>query len=56
MPGPALRDAAGTMHAPAPRAGARCPIVRLFDGEMASWYGSRAIRAMDYLARFAADA
>lgn len=37
-------------------AGARCPSVRLFDGEMASWYGSRAIRAMDYLARFAADA
>ena len=35
-------------------AGARCPPVRLFDGEMASWYGSRAIRAMDYLARFAA--
>ena len=38
------------------RAGARCPTVRLFDGEMASWYGSRAIRAMDYLARFAANA
>ena len=37
------------------RAGARCPDVRLFDGEMASWYGSRAIRAMDYLARFAAS-
>ena len=36
-------------------AGARCPPVRLFDGEMASWYGSRAIRAMDYLARFAAE-
>ena len=36
------------------RAGARCPAVRLFDGEMASWYGSRAILAMDYLARFAA--
>ena len=35
-------------------AGARCPGIRLFDGEMASWYGSRAIRAMDYLARFAA--
>ena len=34
-------------------AGARCPAVRLFDGEMASWYGSRAIRAMDYLGRFA---
>ena len=34
-------------------AGARCPAVRLFDGEMASWYGSRAIRAMDYLVRFA---
>ena len=34
-------------------AGARCPAVRLFDGEMASWYGSRAIRAMEYLARFA---
>ena len=38
------------------RAGARCPAIRLFDGEMASWYGSRAIRAMDYLARFAASA
>ena len=36
-------------------AGVRCPSVRLFDGEMASWYGSRAIRAMDYLARFAAQ-
>ena len=36
-------------------AGARCPSIRLFDGEMASWYGSRAIRSMDYLARFAAD-
>ena len=36
-------------------AGARCPSIRLFDGEMASWYGSRAIRAMDYLARFAAE-
>ena len=35
-------------------AGAQCPTIRLFDGEMASWYGSRAIRAMDYLARFAA--
>ena len=35
--------------------GARCPAVRLFDGEMASWYGSRAIRAMDYLGRFAAE-
>ena len=36
-------------------AGARPPSVRLFDGEMASWYGSRAIRAMDYLARFASE-
>ena len=36
-------------------AGTRCPAVRLFDGEMASWYGSRAIRAMDYLGRFAAE-
>ncbi|MCY4470484.1 MAG: helical backbone metal receptor [Thiotrichales bacterium] len=36
-------------------AGARCPSIRLFDGEMASWYGSRAIRAMDYLARFASE-
>ena len=36
-------------------AGARCPAVRLFDGEMASWYGSRAIRAMEYLVRFAAE-
>ena len=35
-------------------AGARYPGIRLFDGEMASWYGSRAIRAMDYLVRFAA--
>ena len=35
-------------------AGTRCPAIRLFDGEMASWYGSRAIRAMDYLVRFAA--
>ena len=35
------------------RAGAPCPGVRLFDGEMASWYGSRAIRAMDYLVRLA---
>ena len=34
-------------------AGGRCPPVRLFDGEMASWYGSRAITAMDYLVRFA---
>lgn len=38
------------------RAGARCPSIRLFDGEMASWYGSRAIRAMDYLVRFASEA
>ena len=36
-------------------AGACCPSIRLFDGEMASWYGSRAIQAMDYLARFAAE-
>ena len=36
-------------------AGARCPGISLFDGEMASWYGSRAIRAMDYLVRFAAS-
>ena len=35
-------------------AGERRPAVRLFDGEMASWYGSRAIRAMGYLVRFAA--
>ena len=34
-------------------AGARSPGIRLFDGEMVSWYGSRAIRAMDYLVRFA---
>ena len=34
---------------------ARCPDVRLFDGEMASWYGSRAIRALDYLVRFATN-
>ena len=38
------------------QAGMRCPTIRLFDGEMASWYGSRAIRAMDYLARFASAA
>ena len=36
-------------------AGSRRPIVRLFDGEMASWYGSRAIEAMEYLVRFAAS-
>ena len=36
-------------------AGVRCPAIRLFDGEMASWYGSRAIQAMDYLVRFAAS-
>ena len=36
-------------------AGVRCPSIRLFDGEMASWYGSRAIHAMDYLDRFAAE-
>ena len=35
-------------------AGERCPAIRPFDGEMASWYGSRAVRAMDYLVRFAA--
>jgi hypothetical protein len=29
--------------------------VRLIDGEMNSWYGSRAILAFDYLARFAHD-
>ncbi len=28
--------------------------VRLIDGEMVSWYGSRAIAGIDYLARFAA--
>lgn len=31
--------------------GARCS-VRLIDGEMTSWYGSRAIRGLDYLVRF----
>jgi len=35
--------------------GASTP-VRLIDGEMMSWYGSRAIPALDYLARFAHDA
>ena len=29
--------------------------VRLIDGEMVSWYGSRAIRGLDYLASFATD-
>jgi ABC-type Fe3+-hydroxamate transport system substrate-binding protein len=29
--------------------------VRLIDGEMTSWYGSRAIAAMDYLLAFAAE-
>jgi ABC-type Fe3+-hydroxamate transport system substrate-binding protein len=28
------------------------PKVALIDGEMTSWYGSRAIRGLDYLARF----
>lgn len=31
--------------------GAHCS-VRLIDGEMTSWYGSRAIRGLDYLVRF----
>jgi ABC-type Fe3+-hydroxamate transport system substrate-binding protein len=31
--------------------GARCS-VRLIDGEMTSWYGSRAIHGLDYLVRF----
>jgi hypothetical protein len=30
------------------------PPAALIDGEYASWYGSRAIAAMDYLAGFAA--
>ena len=29
------------------------PTAALIDGEYASWYGSRAIKAMDYLAEFA---
>lgn len=29
--------------------------VRLIDGEMVSWYGSRAIQGLDYLASFATD-
>jgi hypothetical protein len=29
--------------------------VALIDGEMTSWYGSRAIDGIDYLARFAAN-
>jgi hypothetical protein len=28
--------------------------VSLIDGEMTSWYGSRAIRGLDYLAKFTA--
>ena len=34
--------------------GSTCPELRLIDGEYCSWYGTRAIRALDYLARFAA--
>jgi ABC-type Fe3+-hydroxamate transport system substrate-binding protein len=34
--------------------GSACPELRLIDGEYCSWYGTRAIRALDYLARFAA--
>ena len=30
------------------------PPARLIDGEMVSWYGSRAIPGLDYLERFAA--
>ncbi len=33
--------------------GEACPELRLIDGEYCSWYGTRAIRALDYLARFA---
>jgi len=30
----------------------RTPRVALIDGEMTAWYGSRAIEALGYLARF----
>lgn len=33
--------------------GSTGPELRLIDGEYCSWYGTRAIRALDYLARFA---
>ena len=34
-----------------------CPIdkLRLIDGEMTSWFGSRAIQGIEYLARIAQD-
>lgn len=35
---------------------AAAPRLALFDGEYGSWYGTRAIRALDYLADFAASA
>ena len=38
------------------RYGAAGPRLALFDGEYGSWYGTRAIRALDYLAEFAASA
>ena len=38
------------------RYGAAGPRLALFDGEYGSWYGTRAIRALDYLAEFAARA
>ncbi|MGE0386415.1 MAG: helical backbone metal receptor [Gammaproteobacteria bacterium] len=36
--------------------GPQAPPVRLIDGEMLSWYGSRAIAGLEYLGRFARDA
>lgn len=36
--------------------GQACPELRLIDGEYCSWYGTRAIRALDYLRRFAEEA
>lgn len=36
--------------------GGACPELRLIDGEYCSWYGTRAIRALDYLADFAEGA
>lgn len=35
-------------------AGDACPPIEFIDGELVSWYGSRAIRGLDYLGRFAA--
>lgn len=35
-------------------AGDACPPIEFIDGELVSWYGSRAIHGLDYLGRFAA--